>query len=302
MTSDAMTPPEPTAHQVILPLLVEVAREMPRLNKDANNQYANYRYVSIDTYYDLIASRLIAAGINWVLNEVANEVMPDNKHVRFRYEVNLFHVSGHYLSRFSTLSIVHPIQGAQTAGSALSYADKCWMRQLFKIPTGEGDADILPNQPQQQLPPPPQMTQLVAPKPRQRTRQQAIASPPPQQAVAELPPTERPVLVDPATGEVLDCKSVLDQLDPSCTAVKHIREDNQTPILVQPTDQDASEMNWEQIRQIYLTFMPMCTTEDQLRTFWNDNEQVAQVMKNEAPEVFREALQDFRNRKDALSK
>ena len=39
------------------------------------------------------------------------------------------------------MSILHPLQGAQTTGSAASYAEKIFLRTLFKIVTGEPDAD-----------------------------------------------------------------------------------------------------------------------------------------------------------------
>jgi hypothetical protein len=39
------------------------------------------------------------------------------------------------------LSILHPIQGAQTIGSAMSYVDKVFMRQTFAVATGEKDID-----------------------------------------------------------------------------------------------------------------------------------------------------------------
>ena len=42
-------------------------------------------------------------------------------------------------------TIFHPLIGAQTAGSALSYADKLFQRHVFKVQTGEEDADSQPN-------------------------------------------------------------------------------------------------------------------------------------------------------------
>jgi hypothetical protein len=51
------------------------------------------------------------------------------------------HTSGDCLQNFSTITIVHPIQGAQTVGSAMSYVDKVFMRQLFSVATGEAGAD-----------------------------------------------------------------------------------------------------------------------------------------------------------------
>jgi hypothetical protein len=45
------------------------------------------------------------------------------------------------IEAFSVISILHPIQGAQTIGSAMSYVDKVFMRQAFAVATGEKDID-----------------------------------------------------------------------------------------------------------------------------------------------------------------
>jgi len=61
----------------------------------------------------------------------------DETAMRFTYAVDLVHVDGHYIKEYDRITIYHPAQGPQTAGSARSYADKLFMRTAFKIATGE---------------------------------------------------------------------------------------------------------------------------------------------------------------------
>jgi hypothetical protein len=58
-----------------------------------------------------------------------------------KYMIDMYHESGEVIEAFSVLSILHPIQGAQTIGSAMSYVDKVFMRQTFAVATGEKDID-----------------------------------------------------------------------------------------------------------------------------------------------------------------
>jgi len=83
-------------------------------------------------------------GLTWVLKVVNFEHLPNlgkSGAINFTYNVDIFHSSGDEKLNFTSLNILHPIQGAQSAGSAMSYADKIFMRQLFKVETGEQDAD-----------------------------------------------------------------------------------------------------------------------------------------------------------------
>ena len=134
-----------------LPASTEVAqailattRAVGTLGKAAVNPHGGYKYVSIDKFYETVARIATDNGLNWTLREIAFHVMPDvgkTGAVRITYEVDLMHISGCKIPIFSALTIIHPIQGAQTVGSAMSYADKIFMRQTFKVSTGEKDID-----------------------------------------------------------------------------------------------------------------------------------------------------------------
>jgi hypothetical protein len=124
--------------------IIETRTKVGNLGKAAFNPHGRYKYVSIDTYYEKVAAAAAANGLAWVANEIKFDLLPDvgkTGIIRATYAVTLMHSSGDYLPNFSIITIVHPIQGAQTVGSAMSYLDKVFMRQLFSVATGEAGAD-----------------------------------------------------------------------------------------------------------------------------------------------------------------
>lgn len=124
--------------------IIEVTRRVGTLGKAQFNPHGQYKYVGIDKYYEKVSGIAADLGLSWVLVQDKFELHPNvgkSGMLEISYRVNLFHSSGAVIENFSYLSIIHPIQGAQTVGSALSYADKTFQRQLFKVSTGEEDAD-----------------------------------------------------------------------------------------------------------------------------------------------------------------
>jgi len=114
--------------------IVAVTGEVNSLAKGVKNQHGGYNYVPIDNYYAEVGKVAAKHGLTWVLKVKSGAI-------NFTYNVDIFHSSGDEKLNFTSLNILHPIQGAQSAGSAMSYADKIFMRQLFKVETGEQDAD-----------------------------------------------------------------------------------------------------------------------------------------------------------------
>ena len=124
--------------------IVAVTSEVSSLAKGVKNQHGGYNYVPIDNYYTEVGKVAAKHGLTWVLKVVSFEHLPNlgkSGSLNFTYSVDLLHSSGDEKLNFTSLNITHPIQGAQSAGSAMSYADKIFMRQLFKVETGEQDAD-----------------------------------------------------------------------------------------------------------------------------------------------------------------
>ena len=124
--------------------LIAVTRDVGTLGKGALNPHGGYKYVSIDRFYESVGAAAAKHGLSWVLIEDAFAIHPGvgkTGMIQATYRVRMMHEDGEVMEDFSKLSIIHPIQGAQTVGSAMSYADKVFQRQTFKVATGEEDAD-----------------------------------------------------------------------------------------------------------------------------------------------------------------
>lgn len=131
--------------------LIGAAKAMPNLRKGEQNAHGGYAYVSIDDYYEKAAKVVTDAGLTWKIREINCETFEVQGRsrletaVRTTYEVDLMHEAGDLVEGFFRATITHPLQGAQTAGSSLSYLDKLFLRTTFHIVTGEKDADATDN-------------------------------------------------------------------------------------------------------------------------------------------------------------
>jgi hypothetical protein len=127
----------------IVKAVVKTRQDVGTLGKNTLNPHGNYKYVSIDRYYETVADAASKNGLMWVIREeeIAFTTATPKLGVQSKYIIDLYHESGDVIEGFSTLSIVHPFQGAQTVGSAMSYVDKVFMRQTFAVASGEKDID-----------------------------------------------------------------------------------------------------------------------------------------------------------------
>lgn len=118
--------------------ITAVCKSVEGLIADQDNKFANYKFVSHDQI-KAKAGRLMAEnGLIIVADEVSAEVREKHLHCEFAFW--LYHESGvEYGPIRRTVQV--QASGAQAYGSAASYAQKYFVRDLFQIPTGEPDAD-----------------------------------------------------------------------------------------------------------------------------------------------------------------
>ena len=129
---------------VITAAIIKTRKDVGTLGKAAVNPHGNYKYVSIDKYYEVVASAAAKNGLFWTVSEIKsglNSNFGKGGFMESSYTITMYHESGAVVYEFSRIPMIHPIQGAQTVGSALSYVDKVFMRQIFAVSTGEEDAD-----------------------------------------------------------------------------------------------------------------------------------------------------------------
>jgi hypothetical protein len=116
------------------------------LVKDMSNEFAKFKYVPIDGYYAAIPPLALKHGLFWRCRET--EVGGEGKTFKYQYSFDLIHEGGATVEGYDIVTIYHPAQGAQSSGSARSYADKLFMRTAFKCVTGEKDSEYFNREPE----------------------------------------------------------------------------------------------------------------------------------------------------------
>jgi hypothetical protein len=250
--------------------MIKIAQAVPQLGKADRNQFAKYNYVSIDRYYEGIAKLAAANGIMWQPREIHTAIEKDvgkDGALRITYAFDLYHESGDSIEEFSKFTILHPIQGAQTAGSALSYADKLFMRSAFKVVTGEQDAD--------------------ASDPDDLKIKERVKQEPAVKEVLKAFPDAKIVDARPTGAGALDGAEaeVTDRID-----------DDGFNIF----KSDATDFNT--IAKICIRIAPTAESEGDLMRFWTMNMGVIDRMKNEAPKLYTKIKDEFTKRRAALKK
>lgn len=116
-----------------------VCTKVKRAIHDHRNTHGGgYGYTSVDTFYEDMGPLLAEAGLFIVMNEV--EAASDGKWLTLTFAFYIYHKSGKAFGPVMRSQGVLA-NGPQAYAAAQSYAEKYFIRQLFKIPTGEKEAD-----------------------------------------------------------------------------------------------------------------------------------------------------------------
>ena len=114
-----------------------VCEEVEGLVADQDNKFANYKFVSHDQIKAKAGKLMAKHGLIIVADEVSCEVREKSLHCEYAFWI--YHEGGaEYGPVKRTVQV--SASGAQAYGSAASYAQKYFIRDLFQIPTGEPDA------------------------------------------------------------------------------------------------------------------------------------------------------------------
>lgn len=128
-----LTMPKSVASRV-----VQVGQNIKKLHHDKRNQYAEYNYTSVDSFYEALGPIMADAGIFVIVDETSASA--EKGFLTANYDIYLASEEGDMygpMRRQVTLKATGP----QSYASAQSYAEKYFLRQIFKVPTGEADAD-----------------------------------------------------------------------------------------------------------------------------------------------------------------
>lgn len=118
--------------------------EIKRIAKDSRNSEQKYDFASVDDFMAMVGPICAKNGLVTVMDETSVEPFEKpgkfgtTHWARFTYLVTTYHVSGSHLPPVTRrVEVIR--NGPQAYGSAQSYALKQYYRQLFVIPTGDGD-------------------------------------------------------------------------------------------------------------------------------------------------------------------
>ena len=132
--------------------MVAVSRRVRQLGKSEKNTFAKYDFVSVDKFYAAIGSLMAEEGVLCLPDCIESEVVPGNVKtdnngnqrqgaplLRERWAFTLIHESGEMYKHPVHRTVTVPAEGAQAHGSSESYAQKQFLRGVFRVPTGDKD-------------------------------------------------------------------------------------------------------------------------------------------------------------------
>ena len=134
-----------SSRKEIFEALLRIKKEIGVMAKDEKNQYGGWKYAGIDQYYEKVAPIALANGIHWVVNldnyQRIRSLDGEKEVYLIDVSVDLYYSDGTVIIGYQHFPMESPLMGAHTTGSVVSYADKVFMRSVFKIASGEGDAE-----------------------------------------------------------------------------------------------------------------------------------------------------------------
>lgn len=122
--------------------LCAVSGSIKKLAKTEENKFAKYDFVSVDKFYEAVGPLMADQGLHCIPDCIESEVTTNAKTgkplLRERWAFTLIHEAGECAGPYHR-TVTVPAEGAQAHGSSESYAQKQFLRGLFRIPTGDKD-------------------------------------------------------------------------------------------------------------------------------------------------------------------
>lgn len=264
----------------IISAILAASKEMPVLSKMDQNKYGNYAFVSIDDYYEHVMNIAFRHGLSWIVREVEFDFVRDTANVPrkersdyciFTYEIDMFHSGGDVVKSIDRVTVIHQPQGAQTSGSARSYADKIFARSMFKIRTGEADADasnaaFLSS------------SSVGDPAPTAPGRRSSIR---PQGKNLPAPVIPQGDTVEELEPVQFDRQAAIDNIDPDGDVIGEMITVNDliVPLFRETTPTEAKNYKWGIVAEAVKQFGQNAEGYDDLEALWNRNQGVLSIWK-----------------------
>lgn len=137
-------------HPSIVKAVCRIMGSVQSVKKSQRNQHGGYNFASTDDIYAAVTHKMGECGLMLITLEDECEIVRVEKEgktsqwakVTFSFVLATEERTWTDLKARRTLYI--QVTGAQTFQAAQSYAEKTYLRSLFKLPTGEMDLDGMP--------------------------------------------------------------------------------------------------------------------------------------------------------------
>lgn len=131
--------------------VVAVAKKVKGLTREGENEHGRYRYTSVDQFYEALGPLMAEAGLFTLADLVESKTFDTEttdrydkvkrtSYLHMAFDICLVHESGE-MSMPVKREVTVINAGPQGYASAESFVTKYFIRNLFKVPTGDYDAD-----------------------------------------------------------------------------------------------------------------------------------------------------------------
>lgn len=137
-------------HGSIVKAICEIMATVESVKKSQRNQHGGYMFASTDDIYSAVTRKMGSVGLVILTMEDSCEIVRVKKDgktsqwARLTFSFVLATQDGTWSDPNSRRTLYVQVTGAQTFQAANSYAEKAFLRSLFKIPTGDHDLDSMP--------------------------------------------------------------------------------------------------------------------------------------------------------------
>ena len=134
----------------IVRAVCEIKQSLEAVSKTGKNSHGGYMFASTDDIYAALTRKMGEVGLLVTSLEDKCEIVKidkDGKTVQwahFEFSFVLSTEDDTWTDARAKRTLYIQITGPQTFQAAQSYAEKCYLRSLFKLPTGDMDLDSMP--------------------------------------------------------------------------------------------------------------------------------------------------------------
>lgn len=137
-------------HSSIVQAICRVKQSLEAVRKTQRNGHGGYQFASTDDIYAALTKKMGEVGLVILAVEDSAEIVrveKDGKTVQWLRATYGFVLATHeatYQHPNMRRTLFIQVTGPQTFQAAQSYAEKSFLRSLFKLPTGDMDLDAMP--------------------------------------------------------------------------------------------------------------------------------------------------------------